>query len=364
MTELPVIVFDVNETLLDLESLTPTFERIFGDRLALRRWFAELILYSEALTLAGIYVPFTDIGGAVLKMVATTCGISISAADRAELTEKFASMPAHPEVPDALAKLKHAGFRLCTLTNNTAEISGRQLQQAGLLDLFERRFSVDDVRRHKPAPEVYASVARALQTQPSDICLVACHTWDTLGAVAAGWEARSAARACVQRHAVRCAAVGVAASSASAAASGRIAVPALPSDSKARCATAPAGRRCRAPWRGAVALDRAADLAQRGQHHLGVVRVEQVVDLGRALAQAGEQQHAVGDALRAGQPHRAGDAAAAAYREARRRTWRPRRFRADGSAVRVAAWPRSSCHPARASRRCGSGLPAHRCCRS
>jgi hypothetical protein len=29
---LPVIVFDVNETLLDLETLTPTFERIFGDR--------------------------------------------------------------------------------------------------------------------------------------------------------------------------------------------------------------------------------------------------------------------------------------------------------------------------------------------
>ena len=73
MTGLPFIVFDVNETLLDLESLTPTFERIFGDRLALRRWFAELILYSEALTLAGIYVPFTDIGGAVLNMVATTC---------------------------------------------------------------------------------------------------------------------------------------------------------------------------------------------------------------------------------------------------------------------------------------------------
>ena len=110
MTGLPVIVFDVNETLLDLESLTPTFERIFGDRLALRRWFAELILYSEALTLAGIYVPFTDIGGAVLKMVATTCGISISAADRAELTEKFASMPAHPEVPDALAEIETCRF--------------------------------------------------------------------------------------------------------------------------------------------------------------------------------------------------------------------------------------------------------------
>jgi 2-haloacid dehalogenase len=68
MTGLPFIVFDVNETLLDLESLTPTFERIFGERSALRLWFTQLILYSEALTLAGAYVPFTDIGGAVLEM--------------------------------------------------------------------------------------------------------------------------------------------------------------------------------------------------------------------------------------------------------------------------------------------------------
>jgi 2-haloacid dehalogenase len=190
MTGLPLIVFDVNETLLDLESLAPTFERIFGERSVLRLWFAQLILYSEALTLARAYVPFTDIGGAVLKMVATTRGISISAGDRAELTEKFASMPPHPEVPGALRKLRDAGFRLFTLTDNTAEISGRQLKRAGLLDVFERRFSVDDeVRRHKPAPEAYAAVARAMRTQPSNICLVACHTWDTLGAVAAGWEA-------------------------------------------------------------------------------------------------------------------------------------------------------------------------------
>jgi 2-haloacid dehalogenase len=194
MIGLPLIVFDVNETLLDLESLVPTFERIFGDSSLLRLWFAQLVLYSEALTLAGVYVPFTDTGGAVLKMMATTCGISIGETDRAELTEKFASMPPYPEVPGALRKLRDAGFRLFTLTNNTAEISGRQLERAGLLDAFERRFSVDAARRHKPAPEVYATVARAMQTQPSQMCLVACHTWDTLGAVAAGWDAAFIAR--------------------------------------------------------------------------------------------------------------------------------------------------------------------------
>ena len=99
-------------------------------------------------------------------------------------------MPPHPEVPAALRRLRDHGFRLFTLTDNTLEISGRQLDAAGVMDLFERRFSVDEtVRRHKPAPEAYQSVAAALEADPGDICLIASHLWDTLGAVAASWQA-------------------------------------------------------------------------------------------------------------------------------------------------------------------------------
>ncbi|MGB6307449.1 MAG: haloacid dehalogenase type II [Steroidobacteraceae bacterium] len=187
---LPAIVFDVNETLLDLETMSPIFERIFRDKCAMRLWFAQFILYSGALTLADAYVPFTDIGGAVLTMLAAAQGIDITDEQRRELTDQFASMPPHKEVPDALRKLRAAGFRLFTLTDNTLAISKRQLEHGGIIDLFERRFSVDEsVRRHKPAPEAYASVAKTLQLPPSQIYLVASHTWDTLGAVAAGWHA-------------------------------------------------------------------------------------------------------------------------------------------------------------------------------
>lgn len=187
----PMIVFDVNETLLDLETMTPIFERIFGDRLAMRLWFANLILYSEALTLAGVYVPFTEIGAAVLQMLADTRSVRITAADKKELTDKFATMPPHPEVPEALRKLRSAGFRLFTLTDNLLEVQGRQLEHGGIINLFDSRFSVDnpEVHRHKPAPEAYAYVEKKLGVPASQLFLVASHTWDTLGAVAAGWGA-------------------------------------------------------------------------------------------------------------------------------------------------------------------------------
>jgi 2-haloacid dehalogenase len=186
----PIIVFDVNETLLDLESLRPTFDRIFHDPAAMRLWFANLITYSEALTLAGVYVPFTDIGAAVLRMLAASRDLTITDGDADELTNRFATMPPHPEVPGALHRLRDHGFRLFTLTDNTLAISGRQLEHGGVIDLFERRFSVDEtVRRHKPSPEAYQSVGTALGVEPDGACLVACHVWDTIGALSAGWQA-------------------------------------------------------------------------------------------------------------------------------------------------------------------------------
>jgi 2-haloacid dehalogenase len=73
----PLLVFDVNETLLDLEALAPHFERMFGDGGSLREWFAQVILYSEAITLSDNYVPFGELGGAVLRMLARTRGVKI-----------------------------------------------------------------------------------------------------------------------------------------------------------------------------------------------------------------------------------------------------------------------------------------------
>jgi 2-haloacid dehalogenase len=189
MAALPLIVFDVNETLLDLEALAPTFERIFGEKGAMRLWFDDLILYSAALTVAGCYVPFTDIGSAVMKMLAETRGIKIDDKDKKTLTEKFSTMPPYPEVPAALRKLRDAGFRLFTLTDNLLDVQTRQLEHGGIVDLFERRFSADGVKHHKPSRKAYAYVETELAAQPSQLCLIACHTWDTLGAVAAGWEA-------------------------------------------------------------------------------------------------------------------------------------------------------------------------------
>lgn len=181
-----IVVFDVNETLLDIEALVPLFARLFGDRQVLREWLAQLILYSEAITLAGVYEPFGRLGAGVLGMVAATRGVEVHEPDLDELRSRMQAMPAHPEVPAALTRLREAGFRLVTLTNSAPQPGGGPLEHAGIAAFFERQFSVDQVGRYKPAPETYHMAARALGVGTDGLWMVACHIWDTIGAQRAG----------------------------------------------------------------------------------------------------------------------------------------------------------------------------------
>lgn len=187
MTKSPsIIVFDVNETLLDLTTLEPLFARVFGDGQVLREWFAQLILYSQTLTLAGLYTTFGALGVGTLRMVASIHGLALADGDIDELKQRMNTMPAHADAVPALGRLRDAGFRLVTLTNSASTTSPTPLERAGLAAFFERSFSVEAVRRFKPAPETYRLVASQLGVQTPDLCLVACHLWDTIGAQAAG----------------------------------------------------------------------------------------------------------------------------------------------------------------------------------
>ena len=76
-----VLVFDVNETLLDITTLSPLFGRVFGDEGVLREWFAQLVLYSQTLTLAHRYTPFGELGVGVLKMVADIHQVTLKDSD-------------------------------------------------------------------------------------------------------------------------------------------------------------------------------------------------------------------------------------------------------------------------------------------
>ena len=184
-----ICVFDVNETLLDLQALDAHFERAFGDANVRQAWFSQLLQTAFVSTITGNYKDFGTIGATALDMIATRRGVTLSQQDRTSILQGMRQLPPHPDVRDGLERLRNAGLRLVTLTNSTEQVAQEQIKHAGLNEYFERIFSADTVRRLKPAPEPYHMVAGRLGVDISQTRLIAAHSWDIAGALHAGCAA-------------------------------------------------------------------------------------------------------------------------------------------------------------------------------
>ncbi len=189
-----VIVFDVNETLLDLKALDPAFERAFGDRSARQQWFQQLLSSAMVSIITDAYKDFGALGKAALQMTAERRGVQLSDEDQQRILGTIRELPPHPEVRAALERLRDAGLRLATLTNSTLPVAEAQIQHAGLRDLFEQVLSADTARRLKPHRAAYERAAEALGVGVGQVRLVAAHAWDVTGAIRAGCAAAFIAR--------------------------------------------------------------------------------------------------------------------------------------------------------------------------
>jgi 2-haloacid dehalogenase len=185
-----VMIFDVNETLIDFQSLNPLFKKTFGDEKVLREWLGHLILYSMTLTMSGLYKDYWDIGRGVFRMVGRIHKIDVTDDDVEALKKGMQTMPAWPDCKEGLTKLKDAGFPLVTLTNSPPPTSGGKspLEHAGIAGLFEKQYYIQEAKAYKPAPIVYHMVAQNLDVAPSECRMVATHVWDTVGGQAAGMQ--------------------------------------------------------------------------------------------------------------------------------------------------------------------------------
>jgi len=142
-----LLIFDVNETLIDFESLNPLFARVFGDKRAMREWLGHLVMYSMALTLSGLYKDYWELGAGVFQMVGNIHGMDIAQEHIEALKEGMKTMPAHADAEEGLQRLRDAGYRMVTLTNSPVMPNRKSpLENAGLSKFFEREFSIEAAR--------------------------------------------------------------------------------------------------------------------------------------------------------------------------------------------------------------------------
>jgi len=191
-----VIIFDVNETLLDLAPL----KRSVGEALGAREdllplWFSTMLHYSLVETLSENYHSFGEIGTAALMMVAQTQGIELGYEEaKSAIVTPLRSLPPHPDVVSALGELQKRGYTIVSLTNSSSVGVETQFKNAGLTDFFENRYTVETLQKYKPHPDTYRMVLKDLKVEPQEVLMVAAHAWDLAGAKNVGLQTAFIAR--------------------------------------------------------------------------------------------------------------------------------------------------------------------------
>lgn len=180
------ILFDINETVLDLSDLRPKFEAAFGDAQVTATWFAMLLHSSTVCALTEVKTDFASLAGAMLDTLAGRLGVVLTHEKRTDILGGFAHLPPHADVQPALARLRAAGYRTVAFSNSSLSLVRSQVENAGLSADFDAVVSVEASGSFKPDAKAYRFVAEQVERPLDELRLVATHDWDTHGALSAG----------------------------------------------------------------------------------------------------------------------------------------------------------------------------------
>jgi 2-haloacid dehalogenase len=195
-----VIAFDAYGTLFDLTSVLRQVVAGEGPHLTelLGLWRTQQLEYTWLRTLMGQYADFGRVTADALDSALARLGLTDPAL-RDRLLAAYDTLTPYPEVLPLLQQLRQDGYRAVILSNGTPAMLESAASHGGIREWLDRIFSVDGVRRYKPAPEVYALVPEAFQVLPANVLFVSANAWDVAGAATFGlsavWVNRSAAPA-------------------------------------------------------------------------------------------------------------------------------------------------------------------------
>jgi 2-haloacid dehalogenase len=181
-----LLIFDVNETLLDLQKVKNAIQNCLEDQHAFSIWFSTLLQYAMVESITHHHHSFADIGKATLQMTAQKLEKNISDDSIGAIISLITQLPPHPEVKNALNKFKSNSFRIVALTNGSSDAVAEQIEYAQMSEYFEKLFSVEEVQSYKPQAKTYLHVLKEMNIEAKDAMLIAAHPWDIAGAKAVG----------------------------------------------------------------------------------------------------------------------------------------------------------------------------------
>lgn len=184
---LQMLFFDINETVLNIAPLKSFINGSFNENIY-ELWFSKLLHYSLVSTVTGTFKDFLLLATDAINSVSVSKGFPINNSISEILCNILSSLPAYPDVENTLTQLKKKGFLLIALSNSSNRLLEKQLTNANINHLFDKKISVEDLGFYKPHTMVYNKAAELLDVSPQSCMLIASHDWDIYGALCAGWK--------------------------------------------------------------------------------------------------------------------------------------------------------------------------------
>ncbi|WP_176083836.1 haloacid dehalogenase type II [Martelella sp. HB161492] len=182
-------IFDAYGTLFDVHAAARKHaDRANGQyKLLSNVWRAKQLEYSWVLTLSGQYEDFWTLTERSLDFAMHSIGL-IDKSLRADLLDTYWTLDCYSEVPEVLHRLKARGAKIAILSNGTVAMLEAAARKAHIEDLLDDIFSVEALRRYKPAPEVYDLVISSYRVFPDAVSFQSSNRWDIAGAANFGFR--------------------------------------------------------------------------------------------------------------------------------------------------------------------------------
>ncbi len=182
-------VFDAYGTLFDVHSaVSRHFDKVGENPARVSEiWRNKQLEYTWVRTTMNRYKDFWQLTAEALDFaLAATPGSNPDC--KQVLLDAYMTLDCYSEVPSTLRQLRGKGIKTAILSNGSPQMLSSAVQHAGLAELLDDQFSIDDIGIFKADPATYKMVTDKYEIKPGAVAFQSSNRWDIAGATAFGFQ--------------------------------------------------------------------------------------------------------------------------------------------------------------------------------
>lgn len=183
-----LILLDVYETILDMSEIQHKVNHLLNSSKGYRLWFELFMQYCFVSNTTNQYQPFTAIAKATMVLAANMLGVQLTENKQEEILWLLKHLPLKANVREGLSLISDEGYELAALTNSPWSTVAERMEPTGLISYFQFVMSAEEIKKYKPAIEVYEMAVRKAGFPANEVLMVSSHGWDLMGASSAGLQ--------------------------------------------------------------------------------------------------------------------------------------------------------------------------------